>query len=168
MSHLAIEQSTDDAAGSATLRLKLSGQIDEAADYSRIAHAGVSRIEFDFEKIGFINSTGLQRWIKFLQSIDAKAKIAFTRCSIRVITQLNMFPGFLAGRNVAIDSFFAPYFCEACDQSCDLLLDVKADAAALAQGKAPEKECPRCKKHAEFDGIEKKYFLFLAGAPHKA
>jgi hypothetical protein len=158
MSHLAIEQKEE----AGTLRLTLSGQIDEAADYSPVAHQGKKRIEFDFEKVGFINSTGLQRWIKFLQAIAPETVVAFTRCSIRVVTQLNMFPGFLAGRKVAIDSFFAPYFCEACDQACELLLDVKKHQADLMAARAPKQQCPRCKKDAEFDGIEKKYFLFLS------
>lgn len=158
MSHLTIVQSEEGG----TLQLKLSGQIDEAADYSAVALVGKSHVDFDFEKVTFINSTGLQRWIKFLQAIDAKTVVVFSRCSIRVVTQLNMFPGFLAGRSVQIASFFAPYFCEACDQACELLLSVTDHEVELKKAKAPRQLCPRCKKDAEFDGIERKYFLFLA------
>lgn len=150
---------TDDGRGGAVVTL--SGQIDEAADYSGIALKDAKRVAFDFEKIKLINSTGLQRWIKFLEGIDKKIEIAFVRCAIRVITQINMFPGFTAGRPVRIESFFAPYFCEACDKSQDLLLDRAKHFPDPAKVVAPKMQCQKCGGPAEFDGIEKKYFIFL-------
>ena len=158
MSSLSIESVNDGKGG---LTVKLAGQVDELADYGTIKTTGVKRVAFDFEKIKLINSTGLQRWIQFLNSIDKGVAIAFVRCSIRVITQINMFPGFLGGRQVAIESFFAPYFCEACDASRDLLLDASQQFASGKPPAAPKMKCPTCAGPAEFDGIEKKYFMFL-------
>lgn len=143
-----------------TMTLVLSGQIDEQADYGGVGPNGAKKVVFDFEHVKLINSTGLQKWIRFLEGIDPKVEMHFARCAIRVVNQINMFPGFVAGRTVKIDSFFAPYFCESCDQSCDILLDSSINAAELSAGKAPKAKCPRCKGVAEFDGIEKKYFLF--------
>lgn len=145
----------------ATLRIALEGQIDEAADYSGVALAGAQRVIFDFEGVRLINSTGLQHWIKFLASFPAGIEIVFSRCSIRVISQLNMFPGFLAGRAVTFESFFAPYFCEACDQSLDVLVANAEHASGLSRSEAPKMQCPRCRGVADFDGIEAKYFQFL-------
>lgn len=144
-----------------SLSLTLAGAIDEEADYSMVKPAGVTSVAFDFEKVKLINSTGLQRWIKFLESFAPTVAMAFRRCSIRTVTQINMFPGFLAGRQVTIESFFAPYFCEACDLSIELLLDYATHKAELDKLKAPKMSCSRCSKEAEFDGIEKKYFVFL-------
>ncbi len=158
MSTLAAVQTADGQGGAV---LTLSGQIDEAADYGKIDLRGLKRIAFDFEKIKLINSTGLQRWIKFLGGIDPKVEIAFVRCAIRVITQINMFPGFTAGRTVKIESFFAPYFCEACDKSQDLLLERDKHFPDPAKVVAPKMQCQKCTGPAEFDGIEKKYFIFL-------
>lgn len=156
MSSLSIEQKTDGK----TLLLRLAGQIDEDADYGAVKTAGAARVVFDFEKVNLINSTGLQRWIKFLSAIDPKIEVAFTRCSIRVVTQINMFPGFLAGRPVKVESFFAPYFCQSCDSSCDILLET-TQFPDRTSPKAPKASCPRCSGAAEFDAIEKKFFLFL-------
>lgn len=158
MKTLVIDQTNDGKGG---VTLSLSGQIDEGADYSSVNLTGMKRAAFDFEKIKLINSTGLQRWIKFLEGIDPKVEVAFTRCAIRVVTQINMFPGFLAGRAVKIESFFAPYFCEACDKSHELLLDRTKHFPNPNDVKAPKMQCPKCQGPAEFDGIEKKFFIFL-------
>jgi anti-anti-sigma regulatory factor len=160
MSTLTITQKADGE----TLTLTFAGQIDEAARYDGVSTKGFKRITMDFEKIKLINSTGLQAWIKFFQTVEKAAAVAFVNCSIRLITQINMFPGFMAGRQVRILSFFAPYFCEACDQSCDVLVDATKHGTLLSQTKAPAMQCPRCHGQAEFDGIEKKYFLFLKSA----
>ncbi len=150
---------TADGRGGAVVAL--SGQVDEAVDYGKINLKGLKRVAFDFEKIKLINSTGLQRWIKFLGDIDQDVEITFVRCAIRVITQINMFPGFTAGRPVQIESFFAPYFCETCDKSQDLLLERRRDFPDPANIIAPKMKCLKCGGPAEFDGIEKKYFIFL-------
>lgn len=144
-----------------TLRLTLAGAVDESVDYSSIDAKGVKHLVFDFEGVKLINSTGLQRWIGFLSGLPKVTSLSFVRCSIRVVTQINMFPGFLGGKPVKIESFYAPYFCESCDASCDILLDTARDFAGQAQPKAPERSCPKCQGPAQFDGIEKKFFLFL-------
>lgn len=158
MTSLIIEQTADGQDGAV---VSLTGQIDEAADYSTVKLQGVKRVAFDFEKIKLINSTGLQRWIKFLESIDKGTQVAFVRCAIRVVTQINMFPGFMAGKAVKVESFFAPYFCEACDKSQDLLLERAKHFPDLSKIVAPKMKCLKCGGPAEFDGIEKKYFIFL-------
>lgn len=157
MSSLTIEQKRNGA----VLHLTLTGQIDEDANYAAINAAGMNHIIFDFQGVKLINSTGIQLWIKFLTSLPVGADIIFSRCAIRVVTQINLFPGFLGGRPVQVESFYAPYFCEACDSSCDILLDTNQHPVTSPM-KAPKMQCPRCMRPAEFDGIEKKYFLFLA------
>jgi hypothetical protein len=158
MKTLVLEQNADGQGGAT---VSLIGQIDEASDYSGVDLSGLKRVAFDFEKIKLINSTGLQRWIKFLEGIDKGIEIAFVRCAIRVITQINMFPGFMAGRAVKVESFFAPYFCEACDKSQDLLLERAKHFPDSTQIVAPKMQCQKCGGPAEFDGIVKKYFIFL-------
>lgn len=144
--------------------LMLSGPIDEGSDYSGAHFEGVSEAQFDFSGVTLINSTGLQRWIKFLASIPAGVAISFARCPVRVVNQINMFPGFLAGKNVRVETFFASYYCESCDKSHDVILDTARDFADRTKVAAPAQACPECKAEMEFDGIEKKFFLFLKPA----
>lgn len=140
--------------------ITLVGQIDENSDYSSVAFTGVKEAVFQFEGVSLINSTGLQRWVKFMEAIPASIAVSFEKCPVRVINQINMFPGFLAGRSVSINSFFAPYYCEKCDRSSHILLDAKTHFAKPAPG-APLTRCEKCGGDMEFDGIEKKFFLFM-------
>lgn len=144
-----------------SLTLKLQGQIDEGADYSNISFDSITSLSFDFEKITLINSTGLQKWISFLEKVPVSIEIKFVNCPLRITNQINLFPGFLANRKVKIESFFAPYFCPDCDHSDDILLSTETHFKDRNDIRAPEIRCKRCQKVMEFDGIEKKFFLFL-------
>lgn len=141
--------------------IKLSGQIDENAGYSCVKLDGIDEISFDFEKVNLINSTGLQKWISFVEKISPRIAIKFEKCPLRIVNQINLFPGFLANRKVEIESFFAPYYCVHCDSSKNVLLVTKSHFSNKLNPVAPEISCPSCNKRMEFDGIEKKYFLFL-------
>lgn len=143
--------------------IALVGQIDENADYSGVVFDGLKEVCFNFEGVSLINSTGLQRWISFLETIPVQMVIRFEKCPVRVIAQINMFPGFVAGRDVEITSFFAPYYCQKCDRSSNLLLDRNTHFPSGGIQSAPHVACGTCKEEMEFDGIEKKYFHFLQG-----
>lgn len=142
------------------IRFVLSGAMDEDAQYPAITDSTVKTVTFDFAGVDLINSTGLQSWIKFLESVPASADVVFEKCSQRVINQLNLFPGFTAAKKVRIESFFAPYFCETCDASRSILLNKKDNQTQIAQATPPEIKCETCGKPMEFDSIPKKYFLF--------
>jgi len=157
--NLAISTSKQDT----RLELKLAGRLDGTSDYSAIPRQGVSEISMDFEGISLIDSVGVQGWTRFMESIEPQTKVIYRRCSVRIINQMNMFKGFCGGKNVAVESFFAPYYCEGCDESSDFLIE---SAPILASGSlnAPELPCPKCKTAMEFDGVEDRYFSFLKPA----
>lgn len=142
----------------------LDGNIDESSDYSTFSPMNLTHITFNLEGIKLINSIGVQRWIQFLEGIPAGITIAFEKCPLRIINQMNLFPEFTGGKPVEVKSFYAPYFCTACDSSFSSLIDQAQHAATLVQLKAPPMDCPKCKGSAVFDGIEKKYFVFLKRA----
>lgn len=136
-----------------------AGKIDENATYGSITFDGKTKLEFNFEKVELINSMGLQNWVSFMKGLPADVTIYFTRCPLRIVNQMNLFPGFIGERNVIVDSFYAAYFCGGCDGSFNNLLTreevLKSDAG---KPKAPLQNCPKCQKPMEFDGIEEKYF----------
>lgn len=141
-----------------TAHLKLEGQIDEGADYSRVVFDGIDLMKLDFEGVSLINSTGLQKWIAFLAQIPDSVDVVFTRCTPKIIKQIDMFPGFLGSKNVTVENFYAPYYCESCDKAENVLLKLRDINESR---NAPTAKCETCDDEMEFDSIEKKYFVFL-------
>lgn len=142
------------------LQLRLIGNIDENVTYPSFDFSLYKELTLDLSGIDLINSTGIQSWIIFFKSIPESININFDKCNIRVINQINQFPGFLDGRKINYKSFFAPYFCEDCDRSIDSLIVVEEHKEDLFNTVAPQFNCS-CNQPLEFDSLEKKYFKFL-------
>jgi anti-anti-sigma regulatory factor len=139
--------------------LQLSGPMNEDANYPVEFPQGVDEVIIDFKNVTLINSTGIQRWIQFFSHTPDHVQVSFVNCVQRIVNQINLFPGFMAGKNVKVLSFYAPYYSESEDESYDLLLKVNEDFPNGYNG-APQKTS-ESGEELEFDGIEKKYFHFL-------
>lgn len=143
------------------LRFLLAGKIDENSDYATILSAASGQIILDFNDVTLINSSGIQKWIQFLQAIPASTKVDFDNCPLRIVNQMNLFPAFCGGRSIVPLAFYAPFYCEKCDASKNIRLVTAEHFQDLKAIKVPAMNCPSCQSSMEFDGIEKKYFIFL-------
>ena len=142
-------------------RFLLEGKIDETSDYSEIARAHGDHLVLDFDKVTLINSSGIQKWIQFLRGLPSTIKVDFDNCPLRIINQMNLIPAFVGDRKIVPLSFYAPYYCEKCDDSKYIRMVTAKEFADRNNVEAPPKNCPECNSPMEFDGIEKKYFMFL-------
>lgn len=139
------------------LVIELVGTIDEDADFSVLLELKQKAMDFNFDKVAMINSCGIREWIKFIAQLPADIKIAYQNCPQIIIEQINMVHGFFK-KGATIESFYAPFFCEACDHEVKVFLK----SSQIIKGKAPEVVCPQCKKEKmEFDAIADQYFMFL-------
>ena len=136
------------------------GQIDENFEYKKIQLPQTQVIHFNLEEITLYNSCGIRNWLFFIREFSKYQELVFEKCSIGVIDQINMIPN--SAGNARIDSFYAPYYCESCDNSeSDQLINVH-DHMEKIQGKvAPEFNCKTCSKPLSFDALEDSYFDFL-------
>jgi len=137
------------------LNVQLIGSIDEDADLSEILETKASHINFDFNQVELINSCGIREWIKFLDLLSCES-VQYENCPQIIIEQINMVHGFIRPGS-RLKSFYAPYYCEECDQerkSHIMSSDVK-------NKKAPKVNCPDCGNEMEFDALEASYFNFL-------
>ncbi len=141
--------------------VKLIGKMIESAQYQSIDASKSEVVEFDFSGVSMINSKGIQIWKDFMKSLPTTSRYTYVRCPLKVVNQLNLFPGFKGGKTVDVASFYAPYFCEACDKSNSILITTARDFPGGRVGTPPATICPDCQKPMEFDGNAQKYFLFL-------
>jgi anti-anti-sigma regulatory factor/DNA-directed RNA polymerase subunit RPC12/RpoP len=138
------------------LRVELIGSIDEDSDFRELIGLEQKTISFDFDKVTMINSCGIREWIKFLESIPEKDFIIYKNCPQIIIEQINMVHGFFR-KGAAIESFYAPYYCEKCGKEAKVHLK----SEQVKNRKAPEVKCSQCGENMDFDAIESQYFSFL-------
>jgi len=137
--------------------IELAGEIDERVDFAPLAAKLAGHVVFDLSRIRRINSQGVRAWIDFLRDAPVRT-LVFRKCSPAVITQVNMIANFRGP--ATIESFLAPYVCEACEAELEHLIDV-ADHRRRAAG-IPEVACPECGAAMAFDDVAERYFSFLS------
>lgn len=129
------------------------GQVDEVSDFSSLGTL-TGKITFDLAAVRRFNSEGVRRWINFIRSLDEVSELSFVRCSLAVVTQLNMIRGF-QGR-ARVRSFYAPYVCVASGDTEDRLLNVEDITDPLNPPVFEGQE-----GEMELDDIAERYFAFL-------
>lgn len=135
--------------------ISLVGLIDEDANFDKIKSLKMNQFVFDFNNVTMINSCGIREWIKYISEFE-NAKITYVNCPQIIIEQVNMVHGFIK-KDVTVESFYAPYFCNSCDTGKKILLK----NSEVINMKPPAKLCNTCSSELEFDAIEKQYFSFL-------
>jgi predicted RNase H-like HicB family nuclease len=95
--------------GDRTLVL-FSGEVDEYADFKGLTTLS-GNVVFDMAAVTRFNSEGVRAWIGFINSLPAVTELAFVRCSVATVNQMNLFDG-LKGKG-EVRSFYAPYYCTA-------------------------------------------------------
>ena len=136
----------------------IGGDIDHSSDFSSIEKIPTcDDLKLNLESIKRINSTGVRQWVDFIGRFDCR--ILFIKCSISAIDQFNMVPQFLGSR-FEIENFYAPYFCDECEEDQDILLDW--DSVNL-ETREPNKsfKCSKCNTEMEADFDSEDYFRFF-------
>ncbi len=140
----------------------IRGEIDEDFDASQLRGAFTSDVVLHLEDVRSISSCGIREWISFMSDLPKGIKLEFEKCSIAITRQFGMLSNF-RGPGV-IRSFYAPYYCDECDEETERLLVVDADFSQGGVPVAPERQCDDCDCKLEFDGVERVYFSFLREA----
>ncbi len=142
--------------------LRVSGTIDESADVQALLPQNAEVVVYDLDGVRRITSYGVLQWVKMLREVRARY-YAFMRCRPSIVRQFNMVSGF--GKQGEVLSIYLPYFCEACDQEFETLLDLRTDFNVIMSEQPPEARCPTCRAIAEFDDVPKSYLAFSVDYP---
>jgi CheY-like chemotaxis protein len=106
-----------------------------------------------------ISSDSVQRWIELIRSLEGVSKIHLLECPISFVHQANLITNLLERQEV--ESFYAPYACDACGLDEEKLLDVKQHLEGGKRRQPPEFPCSGCGAPLVFDDLVEQYFAFL-------
>ncbi|HEY3359595.1 MAG TPA: hypothetical protein VGQ83_40470 [Polyangia bacterium] len=139
---------------------KLSGVIDEDNQLTSLVDQIPSgTVVINLSEIERINSCGVRDWVNWLGKIEKNgANIILAECSPAIVAQINLVHNFTGGG--AVKSFYAPFFCPACDLEKVLLIEA-AEMAGQNPPHAPTCRCDECDGVMDFDDMEESYFAFL-------
>jgi len=141
-------------------RIAVVGQIDERAELVGFADRFTDNVVIDLANVSFVNSLGLREWIRMLYTLAERGvDVTLSRCSESMVHQMCMVVA--AKGDSKIESFFAPYECDACGHVASVCLDVKEHLAAFRRLEVPDEPCPECSAGMEFNEIPERYLLFL-------
>jgi len=128
-------------------RAVLAGRIDDASPLGALtAQFPSGDVTIDTAGVTFVNSIGMREWMRLIRALKARGTVTLERVADILMAQMNLIPEFSGTRIV---SFHAQYACGKCGAEAAPLVDAIANAAALAQLKAPKLPCPEC--HAPMD-----------------
>lgn len=138
--------------------VKMSGTIDEDADFNQYSLAGVGKIDLFLGEVKSINSCGIREWIKWIGTAGA-APVTYSECPKIIVDQINMVQGFLPAQGRVI-SFFVPYYSEASGSEKNVLFTNGKDYTDSGEIKVPAVKDDEGNE-MEMDVVEAKYFKFL-------
>ena len=153
MLHWTIESGDD-----GDIVIAFDGEITRDVDLTSLLGCG-SRVALDLGGVRRINSHGVLELMGFLGTVGGGRPVEARRCSVAVITQLNMIP--LLQDLLDVRSLFAPLECPQCNATTDLLIDM--DDLTTRPPEIPRRLCTRCGIPLELAEPADRYFAFLAG-----
>ena len=144
-------------------RLVLDGTIDERASLEEHFRKLTGTVIIDLDKVDRITSFGVLEWRAGLRCLESADFYAFIRCRPPLVTQFNLVDGF-AQRGELV-SFYLPYFCRACSNEFQILVDLRHHYFVAVSREPPHARCRKCGGDAEFDGLAEDYLSYVGSRP---
>ena len=142
----------------ATLRIALSGSINESTDFSQIEDLNNGNLEINCKDITAINSFGIRSWLKIFKVVRGLGiKLKFIDVSPALARHLGLIEGLILPDE--IQSLCVEFICQEC--SLRAIKAYSPDELKKMNFVLPQFQCPECRKEMEFDDIPDEYFSFL-------
>lgn len=109
--------------------ISISGPIDEQTRFPAPDVHGLDLLEVNCERVGWINSIGVSKWIRWMDSVmeaNASLSIVFERVPSLMVKMAAVVDEFFASRS-AVRSFYITYSCTVCDSQTSILFENTAD-----------------------------------------
>jgi hypothetical protein len=138
----------------------LAGPVDESATNTLISLKNLPNGPYIFNLIGLsgINSIGVRNWLNFMKEFQIQHEVRFSNCTVEFIRQVNMIPPFIGKGK--IESFFAQFYCETCEDSFDVLFYSTTPLDDLNSSLSSQR-CKTCSSISECVESPDEYLRFL-------
>lgn len=128
----------------------LSGTMNEGSDLAPLMKLPQPLV-IDLAKLDRINSIGVRNWMDFVKQCDrAGTAPTIERCSPVIVGQMSMITTFMG--KARVKSVNVPYFCPACRNEHEQLLELRPGADVQ-----PSIPCPKCGAAMELDDLVEAY-----------
>lgn len=143
------------------LLIRMSGAVNEHADFAPVKFATRPAIEIDVGEMTMINSTGLRSFSAWINGLENDV-ITISHCPKFFVEQVNMVGGLLPARAKVI-SFYVPYYCSDSDKELNILYRQGLEfVRAGDKFKLNHPEVGGQDESYEMDVVPAKYFRFLS------
>ena len=141
-------------------RIFFSGTLNEEAysQMSKLADSLPKTCTFDFGGVGFINSTGVRDWIKFIRQIQPGRTLYFENCTDCIIGNINLMPYMLG--TAEIKSVLRNCTCPKCGALDAIRLTAGTDYSKEGFLLSTIPHCRVCQTSISWDMNDSEYFLF--------
>src|SRR6185312_6320787 len=146
----------------AKLILKISGGVDEDANFQPVELGGANAVILDLSGVTAINSVGIREWIKWVKAFPTTVQLSVRQCPKIIVDQINMVAGFLPP-GTRIESFYVPYYSESTGNEKMVLFEHGKEFKDGGAIDFPAEVKDDSGEPMEMDVIEAKYFKFLKG-----
>ena len=135
----------------------IKGFVDEYCDLERLFKTPPEKLILNLRDVVAIEFAAIRAWVDFVR--DHNCEVIYQECSVSVIEAFNQVPE-AVGKNSRIDSFYARFYCDHCDNEDEVSL-VKGLNFDEHSRELPNVSCSSCGATTQFDHDEKEYFSFL-------
>lgn len=142
--------------------LRVIGGIDESFEGKKHA-AGIKTpvVVLEMSGVDRVTSFGIREWSNFISVVNKSARETYLiGCSPKVVNQINMVSSFVGSGLVF--SFYASYFCDNCEKSNLVLINVDRDYESIKKHQAPAHHCATCGGEQSLEEDPAAYFSYVA------
>ncbi len=136
-------------ASGTVLKVKFNGGITETIHLETLNLKEKTELVLNFNGINYINSAGTRRWMFWMWNIEKELpdlKFSIEKCPTVMLRQIMGVAHFVP-KTTQIKSFYAPFYCEACDEDISRLFEVKPllnlDDQSFSKTISSQ-SCPKC------------------------
>ena len=132
----------------------IDGHLNEDARLEDLATEIAGPTHFDLSGVLRVNSPGVREWLLFIESIDGLGPHFFSRCSLPIVSQMNMIDNFVGTSSVS--SVMAPFICDRCAE--------EASAEVAIVDRQPDivgPNCANCVVPMRLNELPQRFFYFL-------